>query len=291
MPRSMTGFGVADGPIKGGRLQLEVRTVNHRHFSLQLRLPSDVQALEADIREALRRRLERGHLSVSGRWVVEPARPPLVRVNLDRAREIIGALQELKAALALPGELDLGFISRQPDVLIFGERQDEPVSAAEVLPILERAVDAVVAMRDREGGALARELRRQLELITGHAAAVAGRAPERLVAERSRLRRSVSELLDGRAADENRLAQEIALLADRLDISEELTRLQTHVAAAEAALGENAPVGRRLGFLGQELLREINTIGSKASDAIIAQAVIEMKGELEKFREQVENIE
>lgn len=287
----MTGFGVADGPVKGGRLQLEVRTVNHRHFSLQLRLPPDVQPLEADIREALRRRLERGHLAVSGRWLVEPTRPPLVRVNLERAREIVAALRELQTALTLPGELDLGFISRQPDVLIFGERQAEPLSVTDVLPILEHAVDAVLAMRLREGAALADELRRQLALITGHAAAVTGRAPERLIAERTRLRRAVSELLDGRAPDENRLAQEIALLADRLDLTEELTRLQTHIAAAEAALRENAPVGRRLGFLGQELLREINTIGSKANDAVIAHAVIEMKGELEKFREQVENIE
>ena len=117
------------------------------------------------------------------------------------------------------------------------------------------------------------------------------RAPERLIAERDRLRRSVREILDGRSIDDTRLAQEIALLADRLDITEELMRLKTHVDACRAALVARESVGRRLGFLGQELLREINTIGSKANDAVITQAVIEMKGELEKFREQVENVE
>jgi uncharacterized protein (TIGR00255 family) len=159
------------------------------------------------------------------------------------------------------------------------------------MPVLEAAVEAALAMRQREGTALARELERHLAVIEEHAGRVADRAPGRLLAERDRLRRSVAELLDQRPMDDTRLAQEIALLADRLDITEELTRLRTHLEAGRAALRESGGVGRRLGFLGQEMLREINTVGSKANDAAIAQAVIEMKGELEKFREQVENIE
>jgi uncharacterized protein (TIGR00255 family) len=187
--------------------------------------------------------------------------------------------------------VDLAFVARQPDVLVFGEAEATPVTWPEVQPVVAAAVDAVLAMREREGQALTADLEKQLGGIAGHAGRVAGRAPGRLVAERDRLRKAVAELLDGRVLDENRLMQEIALLADRIDITEELTRLDTHVAACRAALGERTPVGRRLSFLGQEMLREINTIGSKANDAGIAQAVIEMKGELEKFREQVENIE
>jgi uncharacterized protein (TIGR00255 family) len=287
----MTGFGMAEGPARGGRLQVEIRTVNHKHLSVQLRLPTDLQALESELRDALRQRLERGHVSLSARWQEEADRPPAVRLNLERAREIVGALRELKTALGLPGDVDLAFVARQPDVLAFGETEVTPASWAEIEPIVRGAVDAVLVMREREGRALAVELERQLAVITTHAQGVVTRAPGRIVAERDRLRKTVSELLDGRSVDENRLAQEIALLADRLDISEELTRLETHVSACRATLRETTPVGRRLGFLGQELLREINTVGSKANDAAIAQAVIEMKGELEKFREQIENIE
>jgi len=287
----MTGFGVADGPVKGGRLQFEIRTVNHKHFSIQFRLPADVQGLETDLREALRRRLERGHIVVAGRWVVEPPMGAAVKVNLERAREIVGALRELKTALGLPGELDFSFVARQPEVLSLGDGGERDTPVAQVMPVLEAAVEAALAMRQREGTALARELERHLAVIEEHAGRVADRAPGRLLAERDRLRRSVAELLDQRPMDDTRLAQEIALLADRLDITEELTRLRTHLEAGRAALRESGGVGRRLGFLGQEMLREINTVGSKANDAAIAQAVIEMKGELEKFREQVENIE
>lgn len=287
----MTGFGIAEGPARGGRLQVEIRTVNHKHLSVQMRLPADLQPFEGELREALRQRIERGHVSFSARWQEEAERPSGVSLNLDRAREIVGALRELKTALGLPGEVDLAFVARQPEVLAFGETAVTPATWAEIQPIVRTAVEAVLVMREREGQALAAELARQLAGIASHAQRVAARAPERVVVERDRLRKAVGELLDGRGLDENRLAQEIALLADRIDISEELTRLDTHVAACLAALREQAPVGRKLGFLGQEMLREINTIGSKANDAAIAQAVIDMKGELEKFREQIENIE
>ena len=287
----MTGFGAADGVVLGGRLHIEIRTVNHRHFNVLLKVPANLQHLELELRDLLRRRLERGHIALTARWLTEPPRPPQVRVNLERAREVIGVLRELKTALALPGDIDLGFVARLPDVLAFAEEPASPASQAEITPVLEAALDAVVAMREREGAALADELHRRIDLISTQAAQVQGRAPERLVTERNRLRRNVAELLDGGPVDEARVAQEIALIADRLDIAEELLRLETHISACEAALSAREAVGRQLGFLGQEMLREINTIGSKANDAVIAQAVIEMKGELERFREQVENVE
>jgi uncharacterized protein (TIGR00255 family) len=287
----MTGFGAADGVVLGGRLQVEIRTVNHRHFNAQLKVPGNLQHLDLELRELLRQRLERGHIMLAARWLTEPQRPAQVRVNLERAREVIGVLRELKTALALPGDIDLGFVARLPDVLAFAEEPATAAQQAEVAPIVQAAVSDVLAMREREGSALAAELSRRIALIATQAARVGTRAPERLVAERDRLRRSVSELLDGRALDDTRLAQEIALIADRLDIAEELLRLETHIEACIAALSAREAVGRQLGFLGQEMLREINTIGSKANDAAIAQAVIEMKGELERFREQVENIE
>ena len=287
----MTGFGIADGSVRGGRLQIEIRTVNHRHFSAQFRLPGELQPMEAELRELLRERLERGHIVLGARWDEQAEPAAGVRLNLERAREIVGALRELKTALGLAGDVELGFVARQPDVLATTGPEVVPATWAEVQPIVRGAIDAVLVMREREGQALAVELGRQLGTIAERARQVGERAPERIVSERNRLRKAVSDLLDGRTFDENRLAQEIAVLAERLDISEELTRLDTHLVACRGALREQAPVGRRLGFLGQEMLREINTIGSKANDAVITQAVIDMKGELEKFREQVENIE
>jgi len=146
-------------------------------------------------------------------------------------------------------------------------------------------------MRAREGAALATELVGRLDALADGARAVERRAPERLDAELARLKKAVTELAAGVPVDEQRLAVEVALLADRVDITEELVRLRTHLGACREALAGDGAVGKQLGFLAQELLREVNTIGSKANDAVIAQAVIAMKGELEKFREQLENLE
>jgi len=160
-----------------------------------------------------------------------------------------------------------------------------------VRPLAEQAAGDVVAMREREGKALATDLAARLDALEVHARVVAERAPARLAAEYERLKKTVAELAAGVRLDEQRLAQEIALLADRVDISEELVRFRTHVAACREALQGSSAVGKQLGFLAQELLREVNTMGSKANDASMTQAVIGMKGELERFREQLENLE
>jgi len=294
VPRSMTGFGTADGPVGEGRLQVEIRTVNHRHFNLQLRLPSILQGLEAAMRERLRGRIERGHASLSARWIEEPpAMEGSIHVDIERAREIVAAVEQLRDALSVPGTVDVGFLARQPDVLRFEGGGDDPpeIDPAAVLVIVDAAIDGVLAMRDQEGAALGRELTFRLDLMGEALGRIRERAPQRVLAERDRLGRAVGELLEGRIADPDRLAQEIALLADRLDITEEIVRLDTHFQAARDILAGDGPGGRRLGFLAQEFLREINTIGSKANDAVVTQEVVAMKEELERFREQVENLE
>jgi uncharacterized protein (TIGR00255 family) len=288
----MTGFGVADGDLAGGRIQVEIRTVNHRHLNVQLRLPPTLQALEEPLRNLLRTRLDRGAVTVQARWIEEPPRATAVRVDIDRARDVVRALAELREVLDLPGEIDLAFVARQPEVLVTSVAEREAITDADAfLTVVSDALDAVQAMREREGEALARDLHERLATIATELEAVRARAPERVTAERDRLRAAVATLLDGKPMDEQRLAQEIALLADRLDVNEEMVRLRTHLDAAEAALAKSEPIGRTLGFLAQEMLREINTIGSKANDAEIAQRVIVMKGALEKFREQLENLE
>ena len=203
---------------------------------------------------------------------------------------MVAAAPPLKKRLKLKGAVDLAFVARHPDVLAL-ERDGATAEWSDVEGILVTAAEALVRMRVREGALLATELRTRLDALAAGAAAVERRAPERLSAELARLKRTVAELAAGVAVDEQRLAVEVALLADRVDVTEELVRLRAHLAACREALGQDGAVGKQLGFLAQELLREVNTIGSKANDAVITQTVIAMKGELEKFREQLENLE
>src|SRR5881296_3507441 len=259
----MTGFGSAEGKVLGGRLSIEIRSVNHRYFNPQLKLPFELGGVEGPLRERLRQLLERGHVTVSARWVEAPQREAAVAVDLARARQLVAAAKELKKRLKLKGVVDLAFVARQPDVLNAHQDGSAPAQWSEVEPIAERAVQELLGMRAREG----------------------------LTAELARLKKAVAELAAGVQIDEQRLAIEVALMADRVDITEELVRLRTHLAACRTALATDGAVGKQLGFLAQELLREVNTIGSKANDAGIAQTVIAMKGELEKLREQLDNLE
>jgi uncharacterized protein (TIGR00255 family) len=287
----MTGFGAGEGNAAGGRLRIEIRTVNHRFFNLSAKLPSDLAPLESELRERLRKDLERGHISVGVRWVESPAREAALGLNMERARVVVARLRELQTTLGLIGEVSLELVARQPEVLVFDGSEIPAVTWAEFEPIVLAAIAECTAMRRREGAALAAELSHRLDLLESAARRVAALAPERLPRERDRLRNAVTELLNGRAVDDARLAQELALLADKLDITEELVRFASHVAACRAALATDGAVGKQLGFLAQELGREINTMGSKANDADISQQVILMKGEMEKFREQLENLE
>ena len=288
----MTGFGAAEDRVLNGRLRVEIRTVNHRYFNPQLKLPADLAGVEIEMRERLRQLLERGHVTVTARWVDMPGPEREVTIDLSRAKQVVAAAQQLKKKLKLKGSVDLAFVARQPDVLTASNgASEQPVQWADVQPIVERAARDVVAMREREGQALATELNGRLDALEAAARIIEEQAPARLTAEHERLKRAVAELTAQTTVDEQRLALEIALLADRVDITEELVRFRAHVAAARAALRSDQAVGKQLGFLAQELLREVNTMGSKANDARITQTVIAMKGDLEKFREQLENLE
>ena len=287
----MTGFGSAEGNVLGGRLSIEIRSVNHRYYNPQLKLPFELGAVEGPLRERLRQLLERGHVTVSARWIDAPPREGAVAVDLTRARQLVAAAKELKKRLKLKGDVDLAFVARQPEVLTPHQDGIGAAPWSDVAPIAERAVRELLAMRAREGAALATELEGRLGALEAGAGAIAQRAPERLTAELARLKKAVAELAAGVQVDEQRLAVEVALMADRVDITEELVRLRTHLAACREALASDGAVGKQLGFLAQELLREVNTIGSKANDAGITQTVIAMKGELEKFREQLDNLE
>lgn len=288
----MTGFGAAEGAAGGGRLRIEIRTVNHRHLSVQLKTPSELSAHETDLRERLRKHFERGHATVSARWVDSPeSNGAGIEVDIDRAKAVVKALRAVGKKLKIKGDVDLATVARIPEVVKISS-SEKTVEATDLFKVLDDAAKACVKMREREGAALVKDLLERLKILSDKVALIGKRAPQRLVAEKERLTRNVQELAGGIALDQGRLAQEIAHIADRLDITEELVRFSAHVSAVQGALkGDGAAVGKQLGFLLQELGRETNTIGSKANDADIAEAVIAMKGELERMREQIENLE
>lgn len=288
----MTGFGAAEAQVAGGTLRVEIRTVNHRYFNLAAKLPSDLAGLDSELRERLRRDFERGHVTVQVRWVTLPAAGgSRLSVNVERAREAVALLRGLQAAIGQQGEVPLELVTRQPDVFVVSESDTPSTTWPEVEPVVAEAGQQCRVARLREGAVLAVELLGRLELLRAEADRIAVLAPARVMRERDRLRVAVAQLLEGRQPDEQRVAQEIAFLAEKLDITEELVRLGAHLDACRDALAHSAPVGKQLGFLAQELGREINTIGSKANDAAMQHAVVAMKGELERFREQLENLE
>jgi uncharacterized protein (TIGR00255 family) len=285
----MTGFGAADGTVGSARVTVDVRTVNHRFFNPAIKLPAEFARWEPEIREALRKRISRGHVSVSIRIDRAPAS---IAVDEKRFAAYVEILRSLRDRFHLAGEIDLATVLRMPDVVGASSDGDE-ASSADLLHTVDRAVDALDRARLEEGARLASVLLGRVSAIEEALARIAALAPGRLVAHRDRLRESVRQLAEGMAVDEQRLAQEVAILADRVDIQEELDRFRSHVAAFRGALaaGGAEGVGKRLGFLLQEMLREANTTGSKANDAAIVQHVLTIKEELERIREQVENLE
>lgn len=296
MIRSMTGFGEAERDTPAGRIRCEVKTVNHRYFSANLRMSAPLERFEPQVREWLRALMPRGHVNCSLRLNNGTDSNDLPTLTLDagRAKQYLGLLQELKERFNLPGEVDLAMLTRFGELIRAAEPEDvDAVSAADIQIVTESAARAAVGMREIEGAKLAQDLHGRLIAIEAAMKHISERAPDRLKAERDRMRRVVSELADGIGVDEDRITREVAHMAERLDISEELVRLRSHIELFREILAQKAdePVGKRLGFLTQEMHRETNTIGSKANDSQIEHRVIGIKDEIERLREQIENIE
>ena len=290
MIKSMTGFGSADGTVGRTRVSVEVRSVNHRFFNPSVKLPSELGRWEPEVREALRRGVARGHVTLTAR--IDRHRAEDTRIDEARFGAYVEQVRRLSERFGLDGSVDVGSILRLPDVIVASDDILEG-TASELVEIVDRAVAALDAMRAAEGARLVRYLNERLLVIEHAVERIGERAPQRLIEQRDRLRATIEDLAGGVAVDDQRLAQEIAILADRLDVSEEVSRFHSHLAAFRATLSAPPPdgVGKRLGFLLQELLREANTTGSKASDSSILQDVISVKEELERIREQVENLE
>lgn len=289
MIKSMTGFGAAEGEVGGTRVAVEIRSVNHRFFNPSIKLPSELTKWEGEVREAMRRGVSRGHVTLSAR--VERKQSDVACIDESRFAAYLEQTRRIHEKHGL-GPVDPAALLRLPNVISTSDGE-MPGTPAELTAIVERALGALDQMRSAEGARLKTYLEDRLAIIEQAVARIAERAPLRVVEQRDRLRAAIQELAGGIAVDEHRLAQEIAVLADRLDVAEEVSRFHSHFAAFRATLSSppSDGVGKRLGFLLQELLREANTTGSKGNDATILQDVILIKEELERIREQVENLE
>jgi uncharacterized protein (TIGR00255 family) len=290
MIKSMTGFGAADGVVGPTRVSVEIRSVNHRFFNPSIKLPNELSRWEVEAREALRRGVTRGHVTLTAR--VERHNADDARIDEERFGSYVEQIRKLQERFGLASAIDAATILRLPDVMA-SEADDATGTAEEFVAIVARAVEALDRMRATEGAKLAKYVEARLAIIADAVQRIAERAPQRLIEQRDRLQTAVQEIATGVTIDQQRLAQEVAFLADRLDVSEEISRFHAHLGAVASSLGSPPSDGvwKRLGFLLQELLREANTTGSKANDAAIVRDVILITEELERTREQVENLE
>jgi uncharacterized protein (TIGR00255 family) len=296
MLRSMTGYGRGEAVADGLRLTAELRSVNHRFCELSARLPRALAAYEADARKIVQEKMTRGKLSLVVSWGADGTEQeePSGTLSLDRktADRYLALLSEAKGVYQLQGELDLNAFAALPNVFVWQETAHDPEFYVKLLrTVVEQATADILRMKEQEGAHLKRDLEERLESIRSRVAAVRVRAPERVKETYEKTRERVKALLEGADIAAERIVQEIAMLSDRLDCTEECVRLEAHVAQFRRYLDEEATPGRKLNFLLQEMNREINTIGSKSNDVAIVEQVVEVKEELERIREQVQNIE
>lgn len=292
MIKSMTGYGRGEWQGDGKRVEVEVRSFNHRFGDILVRLPRRLIPLEVQARKLVGQRFSRGRIEVSVQINDSAEVEQKLELDLALAKDYYRALKALQEDLGIPGEIRLEMLSAFKEIFARKELEtDLKKEWAFLQGVLEEALNGVEGMRREEGLALREDFLNRLQTIERMLQEVGSWAPLALRACRDRLAARVQELSGGLEVNGERLAQEVAYLAERSDITEELVRIRSHLNQFREMLDRPEPVGRKLEFLLQEINREANTIGSKASDAGIAQAVVEIKSELEKMREQVQNVE
>lgn len=288
--RSMTGFGIGEASLRAGRLSVEVRSLNHRFLDVRVRLPPELTDHTFFVEQLCRERLLRGRYDISVK--VDTGALPAVEFDLDRARSAYAALCQLRDEVAPDSELPLSLLGSFPSLLVSpGSSDTQPLRHA-LSTGIGLALDSLDGMRSAEGRTLGTELSQRMRVLRGLLAQLSEQGPLLVEAQQRRLTQRLERLLGGAdALDPARLALEVAALADRSDITEELVRLGSHFDQFDACLVTAGPIGRKLDFLLQEMARETNTIGAKCQDATLSHLVVSLKTELERLREQVQNIE
>ena len=289
----MTGYGRAEGQKDDYTYLAEVRSVNNRFIEINTRLPKAHIDLEQPLKKLIKSYCSRGSINLSisignsnentGEWEVKP--------NLPLAAQYVTALQQIRDSLKLEGKIDLKSVVGIRDIVKIEPLAIDPANHELILNIATEALDSLQKMRKEEGINLQKDLEQRIDAIENHAAEIESWHPEVVKEYQNKLKERIKSLNEGMESDETRIAQETALLADRCDITEEITRLKSHLNQFKKFFNPNEPIGRKLEFITQEINREVNTIGSKSSNIKISNRVIEIKSELEKIREQVQNIE
>jgi uncharacterized protein (TIGR00255 family) len=291
MASSMTGYGRAETTVDGRKITVEIKSVNHRYFEFTARVPRSCGYLEEKLKTYLQSRLSRGKTDIF--VAVDTADTGVeVKINRKLADSYLQALRELAGDTGLPDDVSLLGLARFPEIFSL-EKPTEDADAVwnAVRQVTAVALDNLVAMRESEGARLCEDILRRLAVLEEMTAVIEQRSPQTVAEYRDRLFEKLSVLLADRSVDDARVLTEAAIFADRVAVAEETVRLRSHIAQYREILSGGGAVGRKLDFLTQELNREVNTIGSKAQDAQIATVVIELKSEIEKIREQIQNIE
>jgi uncharacterized protein (TIGR00255 family) len=290
----MTGFGRGSATRAGATATVEIKSVNKRHHDVSIRMPGNLSDKESAIQSALRDAFERGQFTVYVDVEAESSRAVPYRVNKDAAATYADLLRTLQETAGIDAPLTLEDLLQFDDVLTEVSPDDDELleeSWSAVEGALQEAMDDLAAMRAQEGRALRDDLDDRIAAIEEDLDAVEARAPERVREHQQKLRDRLAEIVDDERIDNDRIETEIAVLADKLDISEECVRLRSHLAMFRESLDDEEPSGRKLKFITQEIHREVNTIGAKANDPSISGCGVRMKEEVEKIREQVRNVE
>jgi uncharacterized protein (TIGR00255 family) len=289
----MTGFGRADTSTAHGKIQVEIRTVNHRFFEISSRLPENLNVFEDKIRAEVAKKVKRGKVNLSLTYENPKRSDPKLVINRPLAKKYKGLLVDLKRSLQLNDEIKFSQIIAFPGVVSV---EDRPKEEADLWPhirsALGRAIDSLVSMREKEGARLITDIAGRKKAILKSLTVIERRSKLALKEYRLHLLRKIKELSSGKInLDKGRIELEVALFAKSSDISEEITRIKAHLKSFGETMTRQDEVGRKLDFISQELHREINTVGQKTSDYKIAQLAISIKGEVEKIREQIQNVE
>lgn len=289
---SMTGYGSAKGSVEGQEITVELKSVNNRYLDCSVRLPRNFLFAEDTVKQAVSAGVSRGKVDVFVSAQASQDSGTVVSVNEELARGYRDAVARIAETLGLESGLSAFSLARFPDVLTVERRElDKDKAAAALSEITAKAVEEFNAMREREGERLRRDMLGKLETIEGLVSVVEERSPQTVKEYRERLEARLRDILADRSLDEQRVITEAAIFADRTAVDEETVRLHSHIAQFRTMLEEGSPIGRKMDFLVQEFNRESNTIGSKCSDASLAKVVVDLKSEIEKIREQLQNVE
>ena len=292
MIRSMTGYGSAKGSCQGLNIGVELKSVNNRYLDCSVRLPRGFLFAEDAVKTSVQSHISRGKVDVFVSIDSTGSDDMLVKVNEQLASGYVNAIRRLSETFGLESSLSALALGRMPDVLTV-EKQDadaETVTAA-IREVAEQALLAHDEMRAREGRKLQDDISNRLDTIEQYVSEVEKRSPETVNEYRERLYRKMTEVLQNTALDKQRILLEAGIFADKVAVDEETVRLRSHIAQMRGMLAEGSPIGRKMDFLVQEFNRESNTIGSKCNDSSVTKIVIELKSEIEKIREQIQNIE